>query len=193
MHAASACAAAAASLSASAVSSSAAAASAVTTSPFSIAPTSVATTPRSIAAATVSIAASAIAVSPTTTAISSSTSADCNGDAVPDECQIAEFPGLDIDLNGILDECEEIGERHCPPVAFNSSGRASSVIVRGVETLSLDDITLTANGLPRNAFGYFITSRTQGYVYPVGYSQGALCVVGQIGRYTTNPEIVVID
>ena len=42
----------------------------------------------------------------------------------------------------------------------------------------------------RNSFGYSITSRAQGYAYPVGYCLGALCVAGQIGRYTGPGQIM---
>jgi hypothetical protein len=83
-----------------------------------------------------------------------------------------------------------IGVRYCSPAIPNSSGEPGSVVVLGSQTLSLNDVTLTARSLSRNSYGYFIASRTQGYVYPVTNSQGALCVLGQIGHFVGPGEIM---
>jgi hypothetical protein len=46
-----------------------------------------------------------------------------------------------------------------------------------------DDVTLAAASLPMNSFGFFLTSRMQGFVMNPGGSQGNLCLGGSIGRY----------
>jgi len=43
--------------------------------------------------------------------------------------------------------------------------------------------TLRASDLSLNSFGFFLTSRTQGFVMNPGGSAGNLCLAGAIGRY----------
>ena len=44
-------------------------------------------------------------------------------------------------------------------------------------------MTLIASSLPPSAFGFFVTSQTQGITANPGGSQGNLCLGGAIGRY----------
>ncbi len=48
-----------------------------------------------------------------------------------------------------------------------------------------NDLTLAASQLPNSSFGFFLTSRSQGFVMGPGGSQGNLCVGGAIGRRAT--------
>jgi hypothetical protein len=52
-----------------------------------------------------------------------------------------------------------------------------------------NDVSLAASSLPLNAFGFFLTSRTQGFVANPGGSQGNLCLSGSIGRYVGPGQI----
>ncbi len=45
------------------------------------------------------------------------------------------------------------------------------------------DGALFSRNLPSNAFGFFLTSLTQGFIANPGGSQGNLCLSGSIGRY----------
>jgi len=38
------------------------------------------------------------------------TSADCNGNAIPDECDIDDCTSEDVNCNGVPDECECVGD-----------------------------------------------------------------------------------
>jgi hypothetical protein len=62
------------------------------------------------------------------------------------------------------------------------SGTGSAVVAN-------NNLTLTASSLPNNAFGYFLTSMTQGLVPQPGGSLGVLCLGGNIGRYVGPGQI----
>ena len=47
-------------------------------------------------------------------------------------------------------------------------------------------MTLTANQLPPNQFGYFLTSMTPSFPFFPPGSQGYLCLGGNIGRYNAS-------
>lgn len=81
-------------------------------------------------------------------------------------------------------ECDPgaIGSRYCSPAVANSSGDPGRMRVTGSEVIFLNTVTLTADGLPVNQFGYFLTSKTQGFLQPPG-SVGILCLGGKVGRY----------
>jgi hypothetical protein len=53
----------------------------------------------------------------------------------------------------------------------------------GSAHVAANDLVLVVSDMPLNAFGYFLTSRTQGFVQNPGGSQGNLCLGGSIGRY----------
>lgn len=50
--------------------------------------------------------------------------------------------------------------------------------------MAQDDLTLQADQLPASVFGFFLTSRTQGFVMNPAGSLGNLCLGGAIGRYS---------
>ena len=50
-------------------------------------------------------------------------------------------------------------------------------------------MTLFAQGLPNQSFGYFLTSANQGAIANPGGSQGTLCLQGSIGRFVGPGQI----
>jgi hypothetical protein len=82
-----------------------------------------------------------------------------------------------------------IGTSYCTPAVNNSTGNPSVLTASGSLVAATNDLTLEASSLPLNAFGYFITSVTQGFVPGAGGSQGNLCLSGAIGRYVGPGQI----
>ena len=60
----------------------------------------------------------------------------------------------------------------------------------GGRTVAQNDLLLTANNLPASAFGFFLTSQTQGFVTQPAGSQGNLCLGGAIGRYVGAGQVL---
>ena len=83
----------------------------------------------------------------------------------------------------------DIGNRYCTPAIANSTGQPALIRAAGSSQVSNNNLTLTAEALPLNAFGFFLTSRTQGAVNQPGGSQGRLCLGGAIGRYVGPGQI----
>jgi hypothetical protein len=73
--------------------------------------------------------------------------------------------------------------RYCTPAVPNSTGQSGVLTAIGRNAIQANDVTLIANSLSLNSFGFFLTSRDQGSVFPVSNSQGRLCLGGFIGRY----------
>ncbi len=71
----------------------------------------------------------------------------------------------------------------------NSTGSAASMSATGSNQLLDNNVVLAASGLPNNAFGFFLTSTTQGFIANPGGSQGNLCLGGAIGRYVGPGQI----
>ena len=114
---------------------------------------------------------------------------DCNANGIPDDCDISNGSESDVNGNGVPDSCEPIGTRYCTASA-NSSGLPGELTIIGSNLISQNDVTLTAEQLPLQSFGYFITSRTLASIHPVPGSQGTLCVTGSIGRFVGPGQIV---
>ena len=72
----------------------------------------------------------------------------------------------------------------------NSTGATGRIDASGSLDVSQNDVTLTASRLPANAFGFFITSRSRGFVLNPGGSSGNLCLTGDIGRYVGPGQIL---
>jgi len=81
-----------------------------------------------------------------------------------------------------------LGTSYCT-AAVNSTGGTASMAATGSAVTAANSVTLTADGLPNNAFGFFLTSRTQGFIANPGGSQGNLCLSGSIGRYVGPGQI----
>ena len=75
-----------------------------------------------------------------------------------------------------------LGSNYCAANP-NSTGAAGSMGADGSPSVALNDFNLTASGLPANSFGFFITSRQQGFAPTPGGSQGNLCLGGAVGRF----------
>ena len=91
--------------------------------------------------------------------------------------------------NLVLDGVGAIGTRYCSPGAPNSTDAPSSISASGTATVSQNSLSLVAEDLPLNAFGFFLTSQSQGFVANPGGSDGNLCLGGSIGRYVGPGQI----
>jgi hypothetical protein len=76
----------------------------------------------------------------------------------------------------------QVGTNYCQAIA-NSTGNPGVIGAIGSAVRADNDVTLQASSLPNSAFGYFLTSQTQGFVPNPGGSMGNLCLGGSIGRY----------
>lgn len=91
-------------------------------------------------------------------------------------------PSLDVDMNGVLDTCEDIGVPFCSPGIPNSTGLPGALVLLGREAVAQNDLTLVATSLPPQTFGFFVASRDQAPPVVLAGSQGRLCLGGAIGR-----------
>jgi hypothetical protein len=97
-------------------------------------------------------------------------------------------PGIGID-NFAFDGPSAIGTNYCGPGVPNSTGASGVMSASGSNSVASNDLVLEAGSLPNNAFGYFVTSTTQGMVPQPGGSLGVLCLGGSIGRYVGAGQI----
>ena len=82
-----------------------------------------------------------------------------------------------------------LGMNYCMPNP-NSTGSPSSISAAGSDVAATNDVTLSATGLPANAFGFFLTSQVQAFVMNPAGSDGNLCLGGAIGRYVGPGQIL---
>jgi hypothetical protein len=82
-----------------------------------------------------------------------------------------------------------VGTPYCTPGVANSTGVPGVLRATGSSVVASNNLTLAVSSLPLNAFGFFLTSRTQGFVAQPGGSQGVLCLGGSIGRYVGPGQI----
>ena len=83
----------------------------------------------------------------------------------------------------------EVGSNYCN-AAPNSTGVAGALSATGSSFASANSVTLEASSLPRNQFGIFLTSQTQGFTPMPPGSVGNLCLGGSIGRYVGPGQIL---
>lgn len=81
-----------------------------------------------------------------------------------------------------------VGTNYCA-AAVNSTGASARMAATGSAVAASNAVTLTASRLPNHAFGFFLTSRSQGFVQNPGGSQGNLCLSGAIGRFVGPGQI----
>jgi hypothetical protein len=101
---------------------------------------------------------------------------------------IANIPNEFVDLRGcdwigLGCETEAVANRYCAPANANSTGASAYLLAAGCGLVSANRVSISAQALPVDQFGYFLASRSQGFVPFAGGSQGTLCVSGQIARY----------
>ena len=82
-----------------------------------------------------------------------------------------------------------IGVSYCGPAVTNSTGSPAEIEARGSLLVAANDVALTARSLPSNANGFFLASRSQGFIANPGGSTGNLCLSGAIGRYVGPGQI----
>ncbi|MDG1049230.1 MAG: hypothetical protein P8R46_03385 [Planctomycetota bacterium] len=81
-----------------------------------------------------------------------------------------------------------LGTNYCV-AAVNSTGSTGAISALGSGTAADNNVILTSSSLPSNAFGFFLTSMTQGATQNPGGSAGNLCLGGAIGRYVGPGQI----
>jgi len=81
-----------------------------------------------------------------------------------------------------------IGTNYCSANA-NSTGSFGAMSGAGSVLAADLNLTLGANDLPANAFGFFLASLDNGFTANPGTSQGNLCLSGAIGRYVGPGQI----
>lgn len=84
---------------------------------------------------------------------------------------------------------QTIGTNYCTAVP-NSTGATGDISATGSAIAASNNLTLVASSLPNNAFGFFLTSTTQGFVANPGGSTGNLCLGGSIGRYVGPGQVL---
>ena len=72
----------------------------------------------------------------------------------------------------------------------NSTGNIGTMSAGGSSSIAANNLVLTASSLPTNAFGFFLTSMTQGFVPNPGGSDGNLCLAGAIGRFVGPGQVM---
>ncbi len=72
----------------------------------------------------------------------------------------------------------------------NSSGLEATLFARGSSVVDHNCLVLEAAGMPPGQFGYFLMSRTQGYVQLFGGSQGVLLLGLPLSRFAN--DIIVV-
>ncbi len=88
-------------------------------------------------------------------------------------------PLLDL---GAYEFSPNVGQVYCDANG-NSTGPPGKIDAQGSPSIAANNLTLVASDLPAMAFGYFIASRTRGFVANPNGSGGNLCLSGAIGRF----------
>lgn len=83
---------------------------------------------------------------------------------------------------------DTLGTAYCAPAVPNSTGRFSEISARGSSLASDNSLEIFVRWLPRQSFGYIITSTTQGFTPGAGGSQGTLCLDGSVGRFNQQAQ-----
>lgn len=86
-----------------------------------------------------------------------------------------------------------IGTAYCDPNNPNSTGVPATLAASGSTAAAAQSVLLTASSMPPGQFGYFIASRTQGFIANPAGSLGNLCVVGNQARYNQPGRIFQVD
>ena len=85
---------------------------------------------------------------------------------------------------------QPIGTNQCI-AAINSTGSAAALSAVGATSILRNDVDFLATGIPPQATGYWIGSRTADFVVGPGGAAGNLCLGGSIGRFNRPGEVQV--
>lgn len=105
-------------------------------------------------------------------------------------CIDAGDPASALDCDGSLADMgalsaadcgQPIGVNYCT-ATVNSSGQSASIHATGSEALADNSVTLVTTDMPANQVGFYLMSKTQGFVPLFNGSAGNLCLSGQILR-----------
>jgi len=88
-----------------------------------------------------------------------------------------------ISLLSASASAQSIGEKYYCPAAANSTGSPAVISALGSDIVGGNALTLVANGLPGNQFGFFLVGPSTGLVANPGGSQGTICIGGGLGRF----------
>ncbi|MFT4649413.1 MAG: hypothetical protein ACI9X4_002652, partial [Glaciecola sp.] len=110
--------------------------------------------------------------------------------------RVSDLGGTSL-VEGAIDEFDvsEVGcpagsmANYCSPAIINSAGMAATISGTGSTTASDNDLTLNADQLPQNQFGYFVGGTAQGLVIMPGGSQGNLCLGGSLARFNAASQV----
>jgi len=83
----------------------------------------------------------------------------------------------------------DLGTSYCTTIP-NSTGVGASIGSLGSSVASSNDVTLGAQNLPPNTFGFALNAQTSGFFPNAGGSFGNLCLSGAIGRYAGPGQIM---
>ena len=100
------------------------------------------------------------------------------------------FQAWDVGIDNVNIEAAGFGTSYCGPAVANSTGAPGIIFATGSTQAALNSLVLRAESLPNNAFGFFLTSQTQGFVMNPGGSTGHLCLGGAVGRYVGPGQIL---
>ncbi|MCP3915247.1 MAG: hypothetical protein GY711_06810 [bacterium] len=123
------------------------------------------------------------------------TLAVANGGQIVIELKVtASTPSWDGVLNGLQARrvegpCGVIYQAYCGPAPANSTGLPAVISAAGSPFVIENNVALEASALPPNQFGYFLASRTRGFIANPAGSQGNLCLGGQILRFARAGEV----
>lgn len=92
---------------------------------------------------------------------------------------VLDFAFTEFEVERVIDS---LGSPYCGPAVPNSTGQSASISARGAAEAAENLFELAADGLPPGQFGFFVASRSAGFVAGPGGSAGNLCLGGQIAR-----------
>ncbi|MDF1729601.1 MAG: hypothetical protein P1U53_17820, partial [Sulfitobacter sp.] len=78
---------------------------------------------------------------------------------------------------------------YCDPAIANSTGLPAVISGTGSVTAGDNNLTLQADQMPLNRFGYFLAGTAQGFTAAPGGSQGNLCLGSSLARFSASNQI----
>ncbi len=85
------------------------------------------------------------------------------------------------------------GVGYCGPMPVHSGGRSAVISAKGSPFVAANNVTLLAERLPPQQFGFFFIADGRGFAPNPGGSQGNLCVSGDIGRLIQGPGSIFLS